>query len=181
MLPDGFTGTSSAAATSSGSGHSPGSEVRLVDEGKAAADEGGARSVPPRRPCSVGWRGATVLCTRALRDAEWARLTAEYRDTHSSSCSASGGRSAAAIEAMEPIFTGDEWTSIAQKKATLERARKHALLSELSSSELAQQRRFVFVDLGSRAFSSSTQDFLRHYPHASRFEVHAVSHPGLDP
>ena len=63
MLPDGFTGTSSAAATSSGSGHSPGSEVRLVDEGKAAANEGGARSVPPRRPCSVGWRGATVRCT----------------------------------------------------------------------------------------------------------------------
>ena len=97
MLPDGFTGTSS------GSGHSPGSEVRPVDEGKTAADEGGARSVPPRRPCSVGWRGATVLCTRALRDAEWARLTAEYRDTQASSCGASGARSAAAIEAVEPL------------------------------------------------------------------------------
>ena len=54
----------------------------------------------------------------------------------------------------------------------MQRAHKHYLLSELSSAELAQQRRFVFVDLGSRAFSSSTQDFLRHYP---------VSHRGLEP
>ena len=54
----------------------------------------------------------------------------------------------------------------------MQRAHEHYLLSELSPAELAQQRRFVFVDLGSRAFSSSTQDFLRHYP---------VSHRGLEP
>ena len=29
------------------------------------------------------------------------------------------------------------------------------------------------VDLGSRAFGSSTHDFLRSYPHSSRFDVHA--------
>ena len=114
-----------------------------------------------------------MLCTRALRDAEWARLTAEYRETHASSCSASGWRSAAAIDAMEPLFTGEEWPSLAHKKATLQRAREHALLSEFSAEELAQQRRFVFVDLGSRAFGSSTHDFLRSYPHSSRFDVHA--------
>ena len=168
--PDGLTGSASSAA--SGSDHHPtGSEVQLVGEGKAGGVEGKARSVPQRRPCSVGWRGATVLCTglslslslslsltltltltlililtltltltlaltltlnpnpdptrarfgpgpgavhgtepkpkpdpdpdpsptpdpgpeqvlctRALRDAEWDRLTAEYRDTHASSC-----------------------------------------------------------------------------------------------
>ena len=122
---------------------------------------------------------------------------------------------------MEPLFTGEEWPSLAHKKATLQRAREHALLSEFSAEELAQQpnpnpnpnpkpnlhprphphlntkpsptptptptpnpnpnpnqelaqqRRFVFVDLGSRAFGSSTHDFLRSYPHSSRFDVHA--------
>ena len=60
--PDGLTGTASSAA--SGSDHQPtGSEVQLVGEGKAGGVEGKARSVPQRRPCSVGWRGATVLCT----------------------------------------------------------------------------------------------------------------------
>ena len=78
-----------------------------------------------------------MLCTRALRDAEWARLTAEYRETHASSCSPSGWRSAAAIDAMEPLFTGEEWPSLAHKKATLQRAREHALLSEFSAEDRA--------------------------------------------
>jgi hypothetical protein len=171
-VQDDWTRASSAVATASG--HAAGSEVQFVDERVVVGGAGvAARLVPPRRPCSVGWRGATVLCTRALRDAEWARLTAEYRETHASSCSPSGWRSAAAIDAMEPLFAGDEWPSLAHKKVTLQRAREHALLSEFSAEELAQQRRFVFVDLGSRAFGSSTQDFLRNYPHASRFDVHA--------
>ena len=137
-MPDEWTRASSAVAT--GSGHAAGSEGQFVDERMAAGGAGvAAHSVPPRRPCSVGWRGATVLCTRALRDAEWARLTAEYRETHASSCSPSGWRSAAAIDAMEPLFTGEEWPSLAHKKATLQRAREHALLSEFSAEELAQQ------------------------------------------
>ena len=81
---------------------------------------------------------------------------------------------------MEPLFVGEEWPSLAQKKATLQRARKHALLSELSPAELGQQGRFVFVDLGSRAFKSSTDDFLSHYPLASRFEIHAFGAPAAD-
>ena len=81
---------------------------------------------------------------------------------------------------MEPLFVGEEWPSLAQKKATLQRARKHALLSELSPAELGQQGRFVFVDLGSRAFKSSTEDFLSHYPLASRFEIHAFGAPAAD-
>ena len=65
------------------SGHAAGSEVQFVDERVAGGGaDVAAHSVPPRRPCSVGWRGATVLCTRALRDAEWARLTATYRDSN---------------------------------------------------------------------------------------------------
>ena len=40
---------------------------------------------------------------------------------------------------MEPLFTGDEWPSLAHKKGTLQRAREHALLSEFSAEELAQQ------------------------------------------
>ena len=73
MPPDGF---SSAA---SGPGHPPADSALTADEGEG--DEGEARSVPQLRPCSVGWRGASVqgsglglglgsgasvLCTRAL-------------------------------------------------------------------------------------------------------------------
>ena len=74
MLPDGF---SSAA---SGSRHPPAGSALTADEGEAGGDDEGEvrRSVPQPRPCSVGWRGAsvqglglglglgaTVLCTRA--------------------------------------------------------------------------------------------------------------------
>ena len=72
-----------AAVATEHSGHAAGSEVQFVDERVAGGGaDVAAHSVPPRRPCSVGWRGATVLCTRALRDAEWARLTAAYRDSN---------------------------------------------------------------------------------------------------
>ena len=56
--------TASGHTTSGGTGVGSEGDTGDVDEG-----EDRARPVPPPRPCSVGWRGATVLCTRALRDA----------------------------------------------------------------------------------------------------------------
>ena len=74
---------------------------------------------------------------------------------------------------MEPVFDGDEWPTMAAKKKALGKARQHYLLKLLTPAERARVRRFVFVDIGARSFSSSTTDFLESYPDARRFDVHA--------
>mmetsp|Transcript_34841 Transcript_34841/g.57629 ORF Transcript_34841/g.57629 Transcript_34841/m.57629 type:complete len:280 (+) Transcript_34841:2-841(+) len=89
------------------------------------------------------------------------------------SCLASGWRSLAAVASMEPLFEGDEWASLRKKRNLLRRSRKHLLLAKLTDAEKQAIRRYIFVDLGSRSFSSSTEDFLNTYPESRRFHVHA--------
>lgn len=82
------------------------------------------------------------------------------------------------MQNLEPIFEGEEWPSFRSKLQWLEKAKHNPLLGRLSRDDQARIRRRVFIDLGSRQFSSSTRNFLDTYPSSLKFEIHAFDMDG---
>lgn len=120
---------------------------------------------------SCPFRGASIPCARAERDAAFARAQEHFFARHPDGlCTARGTRSRASISALEPLFTGEEWPTLRFKSQWMAKGMTRPLWTRLSAEERAQAARRVFIDVGARKFASSTAEFLGKYPDASSFD-----------
>jgi len=72
---------------------------------------------------------------------------------------------------LEPLYLGEEWPSLAFKRAHLSKVK---LLAAVAADCVRKNiSRRIYVDMGARTYGSSVKWFRSHYPDGEKFEVHA--------